>query len=567
MGKLFSAVLLLTLSLSAFADIESVDAIVDRNPVMLDEAITLTVVAKGDAEREAFDSSVLLSDFVVGRTSVSSKTQIINFQSEQSTTWTTTLFPRKTGKFTIPAFTIEGVSSQPIFIEVIPVPTGQNQPARDFFITTEVNNTESYLQQQLQYTVKLYLATGIERGSLQPPTLIQSQIQQIGEDKQYTDIQNGKRYQIIERTFAIIPQQSGDLTIRGPIFSGEVLAPNTSTRFGMFNRTTPINRVGPDIDVTVLPIPSDIDYPWLPSEFVDLTEEWQSDTFVVGEPVTRTLVLTAAGLVEEQIPEIEQFYPPDFKTYPDQASTATVERDKKLISQRTESIAVIPTKVGKTILPEVTVPWFNVKTKKTEFATIPARQIDVMPATVTEQGSTAVPSAIQPQTTPLDATQTQEILIDKPIWSTTMGILLIIVSIVSTLGWFITWLFLRRPVIDDRTLVVSPSQNNPNEAQLYKALMSAAKAKRSDDAYRLVYEWLSAGLGLQISPGQQLGQFQQTQKLAGAVEDLVASRYGRNESQWQNQKFIEQIAAFRQQYLSEKKSHKQGLSPLYPTTK
>ena len=53
------------------ADIESVEATIDRNPVMLDEAIRLTVTANGSADRDAFDSSSLLKDFVVGRTSVS----------------------------------------------------------------------------------------------------------------------------------------------------------------------------------------------------------------------------------------------------------------------------------------------------------------------------------------------------------------------------------------------------------------------------------------------------------------------------------------------------------------
>jgi hypothetical protein len=64
---------------------------------MLDEAIRLTVTADGSADRDAFDSSPLLKDFLVGRTSVSSQTSIVNFDTKRTTVWTTTLFPRKEG--------------------------------------------------------------------------------------------------------------------------------------------------------------------------------------------------------------------------------------------------------------------------------------------------------------------------------------------------------------------------------------------------------------------------------------------------------------------------------------
>jgi len=70
-----------------------------------------------------------------------------------------------------------------------------------------------------------------------------------------------------------VPQASGEFTLRGPIFTGEVMAANTNQRFGLFNRTQQINRVGPDITVNIKPIPQGIDYPWLPSEMVRVDEE------------------------------------------------------------------------------------------------------------------------------------------------------------------------------------------------------------------------------------------------------------------------------------------------------
>jgi len=377
--RLFTFIFFCLISFESLADVNAVEATIDRNPVMVDEAIRLTITAEGSADRDAFDSASLLKDFVVGRTSISSQTSIVNFDTKKTTTWTTTLFPRKEGTFTIPAFSIEGKRTSPIQVKVIPIQQSGNV-ARDYFVTTDIDVTESYLNQQLLYTVKLFLSSNIERGSLQAPEMPNAEIKQLGEDKQYTDIVNGRRYQIIERDFAVIPQASGEFTLRGPIFSGEVMAANTNQRFGFFNRTQQINRVGPDITITVKPIPQDIDYPWLPSEMVRIDEEWpQDERFVVGEPVTRIITLTALGVVEQQLPEIPEFYPPDFKLYPDQSTTTTVERDGNLIAQRQTSIAIIPTTVGKTVLPDITVPWFNTLTGKTEYATIPARSITVVP--------------------------------------------------------------------------------------------------------------------------------------------------------------------------------------------
>ena len=197
------------MSASALADINSLEATIDKNPVMVDEAIRLTVTADGSADRDAFDSSPLLKDFVVGRTSVSSQTSIVNFDTKRTTVWTTTLFPRKEGIFTIPSLTVENKQTKPIQVEVIPV-QAQDNVARDYFVTTDIDLKDAYLNQQSLYTVKLFLSSNIERGSLQAPEMQNAEITQLGEDKQYTDIINGRRYQIIERQFAVVPQASGE---------------------------------------------------------------------------------------------------------------------------------------------------------------------------------------------------------------------------------------------------------------------------------------------------------------------------------------------------------------------
>ena len=546
---------LLLLTFSVHAEVTSVTATVDKNPVMLDEAITLTVTAEGDAEREAFDSSVLLSDFVVGRTSVSSQTSIINFDTRRTTTWSTTLFPRKVGTFTIPAFTIEGQKSAPVEVRVIPVQQGDNAPARDYYVSTEVNNDSVYLQQQLRYTVKLYLSSQIERGSLQAPELENAQIQQLGDDKQYTELVNGRRYQVVERNFAVLPQQSGTFTIRGPVFSGEVIAPNTNQRFGFFNRTQTINRVGPDVQVEVKPIPAEVDYHWLPSDFVQLDEEWQSDTFTVGEPVTRTLTLTAVGVVEEQLPEIEQIYPPDFKLYPDQANSASAEKDNRLIVQRTESVAMIPTKAGSYIIPEVRVPWFNVSTGKTEYAKLPSRTINVIAASG-QSTPAATPPPMQPAA-PQPAEETEQTPTQPATAETTQNewdnlhTIMLALWLLTLIGWLFTYVQLKK----------RGPRNLPS---------SQAEAVQPTASVNQLQQIVRQGDIRKIQPAlnQWLSQFSATkrwqieQQIKPEVDAMMAAGYASQPGQWDPSALLNKLKSLtNQQGVSG-----QGLSPLYPAS-
>lgn len=593
--------LTLLLSTAAYADVNSLEATIDRNPVMLDEAIRLTVTADGSADRDAFDSSPLLKDFVVGRTSVSSQTSIVNFDTKRTTVWTTTLFPRKEGTFTIPSLTIEGKSTQPIQVKVIPVQE-QSNVARDYFVTTDIDVKEAYLNQQLLYTVKLFLSSNIERGSLQAPEMQNAEITQLGEDKQYTDIVNGRRYQIIERQFAVVPQASGEFTLRGPIFTGEVMAANTNQRFGFFNRTQQINRVGPDITVNIKPIPQGIDYPWLPSEMVRVDEEWpQGDSFVAGEPVTRIVTLTALGVVEEQLPDIPEFYPPNFKLYPDQSNTTTVEKDQSLISQRQTSLAIIPTQPGNFVLPEITIPWFNTLTQQTEYATIPARSITVAPASGANNANTPnsldtpsmssasnediqndIPStATQPNASasnegkPLDSASGEVNSDENTQLNRMVTGALLVLFIIALTGWLVTYRKLKQAQfmgvgITNKTGSAQRlhSYAQWDEKAQFQNLMSVIKAKDTRLLTPALKQWINA-----LTSGKaQLSQFE---GINASVNELYALRFSANkaDANTQSKQFMKALDKLsheaklaRSEWKQKSEGNNNTLSALYPAS-
>lgn len=567
---MFKLVMLLTLVLLNLTNISQaqtveVTASVDKNPVMLDESFTLSVVANGDVARDAFDSSILMRDFVVGRTSVSSQTQMINFNTTKSTTWSTTLIPRKEGRYTIPAFTVANAKTQPIQLSVIPVTASSAAEGRDMFITTSLDVAQAYLQQQFRYTVKLHLATDLQRGSLSSPTLENADIRQIGKDKEYNEIVDGRRYRIIERSFAIIPQQSGTFTIQGPLFEGEVID-NSRQSFGFFNRSKAVNRVGPNQTIEVLPIPSNYNEHWLPSEFVQLDDEWQGSTtaYVAGEPITRTITLTAIGVVEEQLPEIASVYPDSVKTYPDQAETTTVEKDNTLIAQRKENIAIIPSQAGELVIPEVKVPWFNSITQKTEYAILPEKRLQILPALV--QPNNAIPE---------EPVETQNIKNDLQISSSlnlpmqenglpqywiwlTAGFLLIWLI---TLGlWWAHVKRLKSGLIDTSNSVLRTTQS---EQSIWKKLDNALSKSDPQDTQKYLAQWLAAFSGdKQASLSQSLTKLGNA-NLTQATNTLLAARYAKTKTPWQGQELQKILRILRKQGRSTQ-PEKHELAPLYP---
>ncbi|MBN7818989.1 BatD family protein [Bowmanella yangjiangensis] len=549
----------LMLSQTARADVTEVHASVDKNPAMVDEGIVLEVTANDSVDSNKFDPSPLLKDFVVGRTSVSSQTQIVNFDMTRTTKWTTHLIPREAGRFQIPAFEIDGVRSQPINLMVLPASSATRGQARDIFIDTKADLSQVYLQQQIHYTVKLYLARDLQRGSLSAPKLQGADIRQIGKDKEYSEIENGQRYRVIERRFAIIPQTSGKFTIEGPLFDGEVVERNSQS-FGFFNQTKTITRVGPSIEVEVLPIPAAYPYHWLPSEYVELHEEWQgsSQEYRVGEPITRTVTLTALGVVEEQLPAVESQYPDSVKTYPDQANSATVEKDDTLVAQRTETVAIIPSKAGELLLPEIRIPWFNIVTRQTEFATLPAKTIQIEPAA---PGSTnAIPQQPEMNQAPAPDQQAEPMDIHPPVsfqthdgwWSVSSTVLLVLWLLTLLLWWWQSQKQPKRPVA---------TVKNEAEDQAWQNLMLALKNRDSQQTVQALTHWLNLHFGIKGSLAQCRQRITDT-GLNTAIEQLLASRYAPTGADWDANGLKASLITLRKEQKRRKQRPGEGLVSL-----
>ncbi|WP_297897270.1 BatD family protein [Shewanella sp.] len=398
--KHFFILLLLVIgALSPAYALTKLEASVDRNPVMEGEYFVLNISADDELDTGKLDTSILLKDFIVGRTSVSRSTQIMNFDAVKETRWQVLLAPKQKGQLTIPSFSIDGVSSAEIPLKVVESGS-QPMQANNLFIDAKVSTDEAYVGQLITYKVKLYLAVELQRGVLNAPVVEGAQIKQIGEDKDGSEIVDGRRYRVIERTYGIIPDLPGQVNIKGATFSGDVLV-ESQRRGGMFgfNESRPMQAGAPSLTVQINPPPESFQGQWLVADLVALKENFPEEIneFTVGSPITRTITLLASNADENSLPDIVPALPSELKSYPEKPQRQTFVRDAQVISQYSITSAIVASKAGTFTLPEVKVPWWNPRLKRQETATLPARTIivkggvstDVPPAPAWQANSAA----------------------------------------------------------------------------------------------------------------------------------------------------------------------------------
>ena len=530
-------------------------ASVDKNPVITNESVVLTITADDDIDRNALDTSALLSDFIVGRTSVSSQTSMVNFNTTRTTTYNTVLIPRQTGELTIPSFEINGVKSQAIKLNVLAADKSAASTQQDLFITAQVSSTELFVQQQITLTVKLHFAAELKRGSLTEPTLDGANILQIGKDKESENIINGKRYRIIERIYAISPQKSGDVILKSPIFSGEIMMPSTRrSNFLSFADTKPVSVVGDDIALTVKAIPAQVNGAWLPSELLALHQEWQpqASQFKVGEPITRTVTLTAAGLSEEQLPEITMQVPKGLKVYPDQAELHTGLNNERLVSQKVINFAIVASQAGEYQLPAITIPWWNTVTNKAEITKIAAQTITVLP-----NADIAPVATPQPPNTNIEHTSTPAVIEKVVIQQNNfLQWLFLGLWLLTLFAWFIS---AKRSSLSDKT----NNKSNEKVNTPYLTLLAACKQNNGEQALTNLLPWAQtrATNNEKLTTLDSLHEHFNNTALSNAIIELQQSYYGKNPSQWSGKNLMHAIQEINKQGNSGATSAQFNLNP------
>ena len=225
-------------AVAAFAVLAHVDAAaqslevrLDRNPIHEDETVRLIVetAARGDGLEP--DVAPLGRDFEVLGQSTSTHVSIGNGARNVRTEWTIELSPRRSGRFAIGPIRVGSMTSAAIELEVLPSSRAARS-SRDVFLDVEVTPREAYVQSQLVYVLRVYRAAEFLEAKLSDFEPEQAVTYRLGNDSTYSKAIEGRRYRVIERRFAVFPQESGPLTLPGFRLDARIAEPGAASTMG-----------------------------------------------------------------------------------------------------------------------------------------------------------------------------------------------------------------------------------------------------------------------------------------------------------------------------------------------
>ena len=386
-----------------------VTARLDRNTIVSGDTVTLRITTSDKDAGQQPDLTALQKDFDVVGTSRSNQIHIINGQRSYKFEWHIELAPHRTGELIVPSLSIANSKTPELTLKVSEQQeTANSESGQAVFIRSEISpaSGDTYVQQQILYTTRLYYRVPLIEGSFSELKIENAVVERLGEDTQYNTTVDGQNYQVVERRYAIFPERSGKLDIKPLIFSGRTMT--TSRQRSSTGRTgslmeqmlqqrgfndsffagspfaDPGKRVRLSSDALSLDIkarPQNVgSQHWLPTEKFQLQDSWETTPPVIkaGEPVTRVLTLEAKGLEASQLPELKLTGTDSHHIYTEQPIQSNRTDGDWVYGRSEQKFTYVASQQGKIQLPPITVTWWDTILNKQQTTTLPAREIMVL---------------------------------------------------------------------------------------------------------------------------------------------------------------------------------------------
>lgn len=542
---------LLASAISADAAQAATRAWLDRNQVALGESVTLNI--ETDQAVAVPDFSPLRADFDLSGQSSSSRMQMVNGAVTAKTTYVVNLAPRRAGTLTIPALPIGSQRSPPLALVV-----GASAPASargnaTAFLETEVDDPSPYVQQSVGITLRLFYAVPLTSGQLDLDTPEGASLQRVGDDVQSSRELNGRRYNVVERRFLMVPERSGNLVIPGARFVGRGAGGWMDDLLGGNSREMRANGATRTLDVRAQP--ANAPQPWLPLRDLRMRYVGAPQSLREGEAATLVVEVIAQGAVQAQMPELPTPSVAGAQVFaepPQYDETFNAGSPQVKLTRR---YSLVPNGAGKLAVSGLKMAWWDVRTGAAKTASLPDLTLQVAPGTGGFAGSTlpvaAGATAAEDNSLPIASDRMRP---SNPVW--------VWLAVVFAGLWLITliWALRRRAATPARRLPIQdghPAEPLPTQTMVdLKRVLDSGDLEEVGDVLRGMSTPPSADLDALIarleSPVQR-DAVEQLRRARWADGDGVAARAALRE-------------AFRNgpAWRSASKPAREILPPLYP---
>ncbi|HMY38826.1 MAG TPA: BatD family protein [Marinagarivorans sp.] len=537
---------------SACSWADSLTARVDRTNLSLEQTLNLQLTYDGRSNDEP-DLTALEQNFEILSRSHSSSFTMSNGQASSSTRWNLTLAPKMAGQLLIPPLNLEGAQSKPIAITVSEASEPVHATDKDLFIETSVDKSSAYVQEQVLVSYKFYYDLPVSR--LEPAAIQVADIQvRPLPQAEYTANVGHRTYQVAEFKYVVTADKSGDITLPATTWTAYAQDPSASM-FGMRGGKQDIHRLKTDeLHLKIKPKPASYPagVPWLPAKALNLDQEWsrKTDQLTQGEPVTRTLTITAEGLAAEQLPPIgENLSISGLKIYPDKPQLDTQTGPNGLSSTRIDSLSVVPNQSGTLEVPAVEITWWDTQADQLRVASLPAQPLLISAASQPSANLPSLPNPAIPQLEPATAAKPV-----APAWLYALsgGLAL------SNLIFIGLWLSARAQIRGAK----APAERKVTTKELWSQVTQALQQQNPKSAREALLLWFQREAAQPFTNLTEIAQWANDPTLAEALKTLDGAIYSSNSRAWQGQLLLDALLSWREKTKSQQAADN-DLAPLY----
>ncbi|MNK17859.1 hypothetical protein D3C87_360560 [compost metagenome] len=347
----------------------------DREQIGDTDTVTLNI--ESDAGGMP-DYAPLRADFELSAQTSSRQLQWSNGGARSRTIFGVVLAPRRSGTLQIPSLQVGAQRTAPLQLQVTATAgTAAAMPGNaTVFMETEVDDPSPYVQQSVGVVVRLFYASQLVSGELLLDTPAGASLQRVGEDRSLVREVNGRRYNLVERRFLLIPERSGPLQLPAAQFNGRAAGGFFDDMFGSGDGR--LRASAPARTLQVKPQPDNAPQPWLPLHDLRLRYTAAPGSGRAGEAATVVVEAIAAGATRAQFPELPALQVgPDAQVFaePPQFDETFAGGTPQL--KLTRRYSIVPRAPGSLRVPGLRMPWWDVRSGEARLATLPDLTLEV----------------------------------------------------------------------------------------------------------------------------------------------------------------------------------------------
>lgn len=364
-------------------------AVLDMNEISQGETVNLQLILSDSEAQPTADAdpdlSPLSGTFEVLNSQKSVSSQYVNGKASARIIWTYLIEPQHSGQLTLPALaltTARGIlHTQPQTLNV----TKNNQARGDSpKLEASVSNPQPYLYEPVYYTMRFYHFGNLSDLQAIPPSnnVILEPLKDLTTTRQQQI--DGKTVMVTDVVYLVTPTAPGAWDLESAKVRG-LKADKRSQSNSFFSLDTNFRPFTTTSNQVSLDVRAPTQQPWLPAKNVTLTQRWETSVDKVvprGEPLVRTLVLTAEGGGAQPLPKLEELLisNDEFRVRsPKPETERKFQTDHKTpLSVVTQTFSLIPLKTGKLTLPPLRISWWDIEKQQIRWAELPAQTLQVV---------------------------------------------------------------------------------------------------------------------------------------------------------------------------------------------